>query len=237
MDAIAAAESGAGPTAAPDAVTGAGVEPAPDAGVEPAPEVGAVAAAGERPPTILLYTRFFEYDLLRPLEVLARVRQRHATTRLVVAGKGLFGEERAFLDAARASGLGDAVDYRGWVSEAAAAELFAAADVALYPFDDTLVNRAKSSVKVLELLGAGLPVVAEAVGELIGVIEDGRTGRLVPPGDVAAFAAATSDLLADPAARRAMGAATAARIQTDHHWSSRVAALESVYASVLARRR
>jgi glycosyltransferase involved in cell wall biosynthesis len=44
------------------------------------------------------------------------------------------------------------------------------------------------------------------------IIEDGVNGRLVPPEDPAALAAALSALIEDPAARRRMGAAGIHRV-------------------------
>ncbi len=193
------------------------------------------AGDGDRPPTLLLYTRFFEFDPARPLEVLDRLRRDRPALRLVVAGKGLHGEEQRFLDAARSRGLAEAVDYRGWVEPEAVADLFRAADVALYPFDDTLINRSKSSFKLLELMQAGLPVVAEAVGQNAEVIEDGTSGRLVPSGDIEAFAAAVGALLADAGRRRAMGAAARERIERHYSWARQVVALEAVYRRALER--
>lgn len=202
-------------------------------------EPGAPAARGtvDGPPAaaprLLLYTRFFEFGLDRPLAVLARVRQDWPDARLVVAGRGLFGEETRFADLARARGLAEAVEMRGWVEPGAAAALFAAADIALYPFDDTLVNRTKSAFKLLELMDAGLPVVADAVGQNAEVVEDGRSGRLVPPGDDGAFAAAVADLAADPARCRAMGAAAHDRVRSAFAWDRRVGDLEAAYVRAL----
>ena len=46
-------------------------------------------------------------------------------------------------------------------------ETLAAADIAINPYRDTLVNRAKCAAKLRDLLAAGVPVVAEAVGHLL----------------------------------------------------------------------
>lgn len=59
----------------------------------------------------------------------------------------------------------------------------------------------------LEALAAGLPVIATDVGGAAEQVLDGVTGRLVPPRDPAAIAAAMVELARDPGARRRMGRA------------------------------
>lgn len=171
------------------------------------------------PATLLLYTRFFEFGLDFLLEMLAALRRRHPEARLLVAGQGLFQEERRLPALAAARGLEGAIDDRGWVEPAQLAALMAGADVAIYPFDDTLVNRSKSSVKLLELLAAGLPVVASAVGQNAEVIVDGQSGLLVAPGDAAVFAAAVSDLLDDADLRARLAAGAQTRVREQFRWS------------------
>jgi glycosyltransferase involved in cell wall biosynthesis len=51
----------------------------------------------------------------------------------------------------------------------------------------------------LEALAAGTPVIAADAGGLAEVIEDGVSGRLVPPGDVGALAAAIEEIARNPA--------------------------------------
>ncbi|MFI5402340.1 MAG: glycosyltransferase [Planctomycetota bacterium] len=59
---------------------------------------------------------------------------------------------------------------------------------------------------ILEAMAAGVPVVAGRVGGNVELVEDGVTGRLVPAGDVAAFAEAICAYLASPELRAADGA-------------------------------
>ncbi|MCC7020604.1 MAG: glycosyltransferase family 4 protein [Ardenticatenales bacterium] len=187
-----------------------------------------------RPPTLLLYTRFFEFALDRPLDVLARVRAAVPDARLVVAGKGLFGEERRFAELAARRGLADAVEMHGWLDPQAAATTFAQAAIALYPFDDTLVNRTKSPFKLLELMSAGLPIVADAVGELREVVVDGESGRVVAAGDVDVMAEAVVALLRDGSLRERLGDGARTRVSKEYVWSTRVMSLERAYAESLS---
>jgi trehalose synthase len=60
---------------------------------------------------------------------------------------------------------------------------------------------------VAEAMWKGRPVVASAVGGIQDQIEDGRTGHLVAPGDLAGFGARVTALLADPHGAERMGAA------------------------------
>jgi len=63
------------------------------------------------------------------------------------------------------------------------------------------------------------------------IVEEGRTGLLVPPGDPVALADALLALLADPARAREMGAAGRARVQKQFLWSQVGARLEAVLQS------
>ena len=60
---------------------------------------------------------------------------------------------------------------------------------------------------LLDAMCYARPVVATAAGGITEAVEDGRTGRLVPPGDAGALAAALVEVLRDRARREAMGAA------------------------------
>ena len=68
------------------------------------------------------------------------------------------------------------------------------------------------SITCLDGSAAGLPVIATRCGGPEEIVEDGRTGLLVPVGDVAAMAARMAWLLDHPADAAAMGAAGRARV-------------------------
>ena len=178
---------------------------------------------------ILLYTRFFEFPVSRVVEVLKQVQKRVPEARLLVVGKGFSGEEEELLELARKAGLTDAVEYVGFVEPETLPAYFAQADVAIYPFDDTLVNRTKCPVKLLELLAAGVPVVAEAVGQNREYICHTETGWLVPPGDVDSFAEAVTRLLEDAQLRERLGQAAARDVRERFAWERLAETIERVY--------
>jgi glycosyltransferase involved in cell wall biosynthesis len=184
-------------------------------------------------PVVLLYTRFWEYPLRDVLAVLHGLRSCRPDARLLVLGTGERGEERELDWLARRSGVEMQLDQRGWADQAMIEAAFAAADVALAPFADTLMNRAKGMAKLLQLLHAGVPVVASRVGQAQEYIVDGRTGVLVPPGNAGALAQAVLDLLADPLRAQQLGAAAQCYVRDHFAWSLLAERLESVYDAVL----
>jgi glycosyltransferase involved in cell wall biosynthesis len=66
---------------------------------------------------------------------------------------------------------------------------------------------------ILEAMAMGVPAVCTAVGGLPEMIEEGVTGRLVPPRDPEALADGIVDVLSDPERARAMGRAARRRLE------------------------
>jgi glycosyltransferase involved in cell wall biosynthesis len=68
---------------------------------------------------------------------------------------------------------------------------------------------------VLEAHARGLCVVASCVGGIDEVVFDGKTGRLVEPGDVAGLARVLGEVIGNPGVRRTLGAAALAQAGRD----------------------
>jgi glycosyltransferase involved in cell wall biosynthesis len=66
---------------------------------------------------------------------------------------------------------------------------------------------------VTEAMSRGRAVVGSRLGGIVDIIEDGRSGLLVPPGDDAALARAMQELVDDPALRERLGAAARRRVE------------------------
>ncbi len=90
-------------------------------------------------------------------------------------------------------------------------------------------------VVVLEEMAAGLPVVATAVGGTPEVVEDGVTGRLVPPGDPAALAERMAQLLAAPEQAQEMGRAGRRRVETCFTFAAQAEQYERLFRRLIAQ--
>ncbi len=107
-------------------------------------------------------------------------------------------------------GIADSAWVRSWLSAADVAELLDSAGVFVLP------SRSEGQpMAVLEAMARGVCVVASAVGGIPEMIDDGRSGLLVPPDDIDALDAALRRVLADPALRRRLGEAALARVRAE----------------------
>ncbi|WP_169728444.1 glycosyltransferase family 4 protein [Geminicoccus roseus] len=109
--------------------------------------------------------------------------------------------------------------------------------LAAYRDADVLVQpsvcREGFGLPVAEAMAAGLPVVAAGHGGLLDLVEHGRTGLLVPPGDAAALAGAIVTLAEHPDRARAFGLAGRERAARRFTWEVAARRLADVYADLI----
>lgn len=89
------------------------------------------------------------------------------------------------------------------------------------------------SNSLLEAMSCGLPVAASSVGGNSEVVEDGRTGVLVPAGDPASMALAVGNLVCRPAIRAEMARTCRDRVLRDFAMESMVAHLAQRYMTLM----
>jgi glycosyltransferase involved in cell wall biosynthesis len=134
------------------------------------------------------------------------LRREFPALRVEIAGSGPHREK---LEAAVAqAGLTEQVKFLGWIDDL----------TSVLPRWDVFVMPSLEEgfpIAALDAMAAALPVVATPVGGVPELIEDGKTGWLVPPRDAEALASRLRLLLFDPDLGRRVGAAAYARVR-DH---------------------
>jgi glycosyltransferase involved in cell wall biosynthesis len=180
-------------------------------------------------PTVLLYSRFLEFRLGRVVALVGQVARQLPQARWLIVGRGLNGEEKELERQVNQAGLGRYVNFTGWLPLDQLPAYFQAADVAIFPYDDTWLNRTKCSIKLIDLLSTGLPVVADAVGQNCEYIQHNKTGILAPAGDDVAFGQALVELLQSPDQRRRLGQAAARAIREQFDWLQLAQSVERAY--------
>ena len=165
------------------------------------------------------------------IRTLAELPDRHARLLIVGGASGADGDA----ETARAHalvdelGLHDRVTFVEPQPHHILSTYYRAADVVIAP------SRSESfGLVALEAAACGIPVVASAVGGLISLVDDGRTGRLVEGRDPRDYARAVTDVLADPGRAAAMSAAAVERARR-YTWSFAAARLRRLYSDLTVR--
>jgi glycosyltransferase involved in cell wall biosynthesis len=170
------------------------------------------------------------FDAFRAFEAVAQVLPE---ARFVAVGGGRDAELLA--RAIGASPAGARAELAGWLSHDATLETVGRSRVFLLPSHaEGLPN------SLLEAMALGVPVVATPVGSIPDVVEDGRSGLLVPVGDIGAIAAAVRRVFEDgPLAGRL--ASEGRRVVEQHHdiekiWPLYYSALKDAASAARPRR-
>src|SRR5690606_34076007 len=99
-------------------------------------------------------------------------------------------------------GIAYRVDFMGRIDDAALEHEYASAHCFCHPSEQEAFG-----IVIVVAMAAGLPVVAARAAAIPELVNDGVTGRLVPPPAPAALAAALAEVLEDDALRESLGAA------------------------------
>jgi len=156
-----------------------------------------------------------------------RILARYPDAEIRIAGDG---ECRGALEAqARTLGVSGRVTFLGHRDDVA--DLLTASDIFVLP------SRAEAFPNaVMEAMASGLPVVASDVGGIPELVDDGRTGRLVPPGEPETLAEAVLGLMDDPARAAELGRAGRRRVDTTFSMDRMVDRFERLYMEELDAR-
>lgn len=161
------------------------------------------------------------YDVF--LRAAAIVAERLPDVRFQLAGTG---DEATARQLMREGGIEHRCELRGTVRNVP--EFLGELDLAV------LASRSEGlSNALLEYMAAGRPIVATAVGGNVELVEDGRHGLLVPPGNPPLLAAAMLRLLANPPLAAQLGAAARQRAAERFSRQAMVRRHEDFYCGLL----
>jgi len=162
-------------------------------------------------------------ELLRTLkEVAARIPEAH----LHLIGEGHMTE--TYRKQAEGLGVIEQVTFHGWMDVDAIQQFISKCAVGVFP------SRIESfGLSMAEAMGAGLPIVATQVGALPEFIEDGVTGRLVPPGNIPALYRAILEKLENPKYSATLANAGRERVRERFSWDQAAHKMTDIYQSIL----
>jgi glycosyltransferase involved in cell wall biosynthesis len=162
------------------------------------------------------------------LDAVEALRRNHPQLHVLLFGKGPLQHELAREITQR--GLNDIVHLVGFRNDLP--QWLGGLDILAHPADMEGLG-----VSLLQASAAAVPIVTSRAGGLPEAVEDGVSGLLIPPGDVAALTQALRRLLDEPVLRRQLGAAGRARILSQFSIAAMVDGNLAVYRKVLAERR
>lgn len=110
------------------------------------------------------------------LDAASQILQKRQDFKFVFVGEGPL--KSMMQKKASEMNIGQKMYFTGFIPDSELHELYAVADVAVFP---SLYE--PFGIVCLEAMAAGCPVIAANVGGLAEIIEDGKTGILVPPND------------------------------------------------------
>jgi len=128
------------------------------------------------------------------------------------------------------SGVASHVSFTGFVSRRQLINCYQHADVFVFPS----VWNEPFGMPLIEAMATEVPVVATRSGGIPEIVEDGKTGILVEPGDASALAEAILYLFSDEDLRKSMGEAARLRVVELFSWKKIVENLLCQYKNICA---
>lgn len=165
---------------------------------------------------------FKRQDLL--LEAVARLHGEFTRLGCIIVGDG--PERPGLLELAERLALGDRVRFTGHRDDVA--DLLAAADVFVLPSPAEHFGRV-----VLEAMAVGVPVVAVDAGGPAEILEDGKSGLLVPEATAASLASGMATLLRDRRLRQRIAETARTVVEKRYSMEAHARRVESFLAELV----
>jgi glycosyltransferase involved in cell wall biosynthesis len=204
-------------------------------GVDPAKyRPRAAAAAGERLELLTIASLQPYKGLAHLVRACAELHARGVRYRCRIVGEG--GERPRLEKLIRALGLTGQVELLGGLPQEIVQRLLPEADCYVQPSVVTPAGKMEGiPVAIMEALACEVPVVATAISGVPELVEDGVTGRLVPPAQSAALAAALIEVDRDRATCRGRARLGRARVVGEFNLQRNVARLAELLGASAPR--
>jgi glycosyltransferase involved in cell wall biosynthesis len=148
----------------------------------------------------------------------------------VIVGEGEAKDR--LISQVKTAGLEKYFSFTGNLPPATVAKLLASADVAVFPSLRESVSRA-----ACEAIFSGLPLVASDVGSMRELVENGKTGWIVPLGDVEALSQAVIEVLSDLTKSRTMAEQARAKLMATQSLARTIALTDEFYRELSNKRK
>ena len=165
------------------------------------------------------------------IEAVARAVKGGHRIHLTMAGEGEMTD--ALKQKVKDLRLDDYVNFTGFIENTGMPEFLAIHDIMVMP---SVMESESFGVAVLEASAVGLPVIASNIGGVPGVLKDGETGILVPPGDVSKLADTIIRLADNAEVQKKMGEAGRKFVADNYRWDKCLDKMSALYEKSIAGR-
>jgi glycosyltransferase involved in cell wall biosynthesis len=169
-----------------------------------------------------------KYGLEYLLKAFAKLRESYNNITLTIVGDGILREKLHSLAASLS--ISDCVCFPGAVPNDKVAIYMRDFDIFAIP---SIGQGETFGVAAVEAMATGLPVVASNVGGLPEVVDDGKTGRLVKPGDVESLKNALEYYILSGDARIEHGRRGREKVEREYNWQENAKLMAKLYENIL----
>jgi glycosyltransferase involved in cell wall biosynthesis len=156
-------------------------------------------------------------------------KNRNEKLKLLIVGKG--SKEWELKNLVAKLGLIQDVHFAGWVLIEEVSSFHNSIDIAVFPSEADSFG-----VSILEAGACGKPVIVSRVGGLVEVVEENKTGLIIPPRDPEALAEAIALLLDNKEMRESLGGNGRIWVQKHYDWHENVGTMFQAYSEYIKQR-
>lgn len=160
-------------------------------------------------------------------EIIEKVIQQYDKIKVILAGSGEVEEIQKIV---KKKNLEKYFVFPGWVKKGEKEELLKTANLFLLPSYTEAMP-----MSILEAMGYGLPIIASNVGGIPQLVEEGKNGFMVTPGDIDGFSTAILNIIQNDDLNYEMGKNSLEKADEKYSLESHIEKIKVLYEAVLRR--